>query len=219
MAKKLFIAMITTMLLTVNAFSQVIMSIDYGDGGDRYAKLSSGQLINLDVIEGINPNNIKEGMTLQEGLSFARAKEVQRVINKRREAEANMIAEEISAAIDGYYPVLGMAGTGLGVVPMGYGYGCGDGSYESSSFGIGINIGGLSAGYQKAETPFGTVKSKGVNVNDGVLHVNASKSQVETKTPAMRGENKSQSKSKSVKKSAPAKKEMTMDELVEYLSK
>ena len=150
MAKKLFIAMITTMLLTVNAFSQVIMSIDYGDGGDRYAKLSSGQLINLDVIEGINPNNIKEGMTLQEGLSFARAKEVQRVINKRREAEANMIAEEISAAIDGYYPVLGMAGTGLGVVPMGYGYGCGDGSYESSSFGIGINIGGLSAGYQKA---------------------------------------------------------------------
>lgn len=213
MAKKLFIAMIT-MLLTVNAFSQVIMSIDYGDGGDRYARLSSGQLINLDVIEGINPNNIKEGMTLQEGVTFARAKETQRIIEKRREAQADMMAEQISAAIEGYYPVLGMAGTGLGVVPMGY-YGDGNGSYESSSFGIGINIGGLSAGYSKSENPYGTVKSKGVQVDDGVLHVHSGKTQVETKTPALRGE----SKSKSAKKSAPAKKEMTMDELVEYLSK
>jgi hypothetical protein len=197
MAKKLFIAMIT-MLLTVNAFSQVIMSIDYGDGGDRYARLSSGQLINLDKIEGINPNNIKEGMTLQEGVTFARAKETQRIIEKRREAQADMMAEQISAAIEGYYPTMGaypMVG-GAGVIPMGYGYGV-DGTYESSSFGIGINIGGLSAGYSKSENDFGSVTSKGVQVDDGVLHVHSGKTQVETKSPTMRGERKSTAKKNS----------------------
>ena len=212
MAKKILFA-IFTMLLTISASAQVIMSIDYGDGGDRYARLSSGQLINLDKIEGINPNNIKEGMTLQEGVTFARAKETERLMQKRREAQADMMAEQISAAIDGYYPTMGVYPmAGVGVVPMGYGYG--DGSYESSSFGIGINIGGVSAGYSKYENPYGTVKSKGVQVDDGVLHVHSGKTQVETKTPAMRGESR-----KSAKKSAPAKKEMTMDELVEYLSK
>lgn len=161
MAKKLFFIAIFAVLAVMTAKAQVIVGVKYVSG-DRHAYLDNGQIVNIDAIQGINANDIKIGLTIDEAVAYARQCEARRLYERRREAEAQILAEQLSAY--GY-------GAVYGGYPMGAGYPMG-GVYGGSTVGGSITIGGVTVGGSTSTYGGQRRVSGGVNVNSGNVHVN-----------------------------------------------